>query len=241
MSKLYSGKDCAYCGKQRTSTTADHVIAREFFFKGDRGNFPKVPACEQCNHEKSKLEHYVTAVLMVGSQLPEGDRYRREMVSPRLARNLKLMREVGFFDRPELVNANGVIQPMRKLKVDANKLMSLMGLITKGLYYHHFRKPLSPDFCPHVVMLHPDREADVWSSMAHLFPPGVPKVNGDLGHGTFIYAGMRSVANEAFSVWEMAFHNGIPLHGDGSPPQGIDKYWSATVPTAEALAQERSG
>ena len=58
----FAGKTCAYCATQ-TATTADHVFSREFFLVKHRGNLPQAPACHHCNSAKSKLEHYLTAVL----------------------------------------------------------------------------------------------------------------------------------------------------------------------------------
>jgi len=237
VSKRYIGKVCAYCGKEGAATTADHVIAREFFFRDDRGNLPQVPACNECNNDKSKLEHYVTAALMAGSRLAEGDRYRSEMVSPRLAKNQKLAREMGIGKPPVWTNVNGILQPMHELIIDPNKINQLMGLIAKGLYFHHFGKPLSSDFYAEAKTIDPNKEAALWASMADYFPVEATRVGDDLGNGTFVYAGARSTANEFFSAWQMAWHNGIPLHGGGAPPQGIAVFWVVTRPTPEAVAR----
>ena len=51
------------------------MFAREFFLTDRRAQFPKLPACETCNNVKSKLEHYLTAVL------PFGGRYTDELVT----------------------------------------------------------------------------------------------------------------------------------------------------------------
>jgi hypothetical protein len=44
-SKRYVGKTCPYCRVPGSSTTRDHVVAREFFLIEDRNNLPIVPAC----------------------------------------------------------------------------------------------------------------------------------------------------------------------------------------------------
>ena len=44
------------------------MFAREFLLTDRRASFPKLPACETCNNVKSKLEHYLTAVLPFGGQ-----------------------------------------------------------------------------------------------------------------------------------------------------------------------------
>ncbi len=63
MSKRFRDKPCDYCLTNPSTATGDHVFAREFFPEAARANLPKVPACESCNNEKSRLEHYLTAVL----------------------------------------------------------------------------------------------------------------------------------------------------------------------------------
>ena len=45
----------------------DHVIARGFFLPSERGELPQVPACKQCNNEKSRIEHHLTTVLPFGT------------------------------------------------------------------------------------------------------------------------------------------------------------------------------
>ena len=46
----------------------DHVFARQLFPVSERDNLPKVPCCDQCNNDKSRLEHYLVTVLPFGAQ-----------------------------------------------------------------------------------------------------------------------------------------------------------------------------
>jgi hypothetical protein len=66
MSKKFKNKTCVYCCGEGTSTTGDHVFAREFFLKSRRANLPQVPACAGCNKEKSELEHYLEGEAKLG-------------------------------------------------------------------------------------------------------------------------------------------------------------------------------
>src|SRR3954454_11522216 len=91
VSKKFKGKPCAYCAKRKAETD-DHVFAREFFLVEDRQNRPKVPACSQCNNEKSKLEHYLTAVLPFGGRHEQAVANLQRGVPGRLAKNQKLHR-----------------------------------------------------------------------------------------------------------------------------------------------------
>lgn len=240
-SKRYKGKACPYCGIDGISATADHVIAREFFFEEDRANLPKVPACEACNNRKSKLETYVTAVLMIGSRHVEADRYRQQMVRPRIEANKKLQKELKLDDPPQWVNIGGVLQSMHAVHVDAAMINELTQLIVRGLYMHHFQTALSPDFYPDATMFHPDHEVAMWARVSDYFPSEAERVAGNLGRGGFIYAGARSPANPNFSVWQLTWHGGIALHGEDGI--GTDHWWAVTRPTEQAAeaARLRSG
>jgi hypothetical protein len=195
-----------------------------------------VPACHRCNNEKSALETYATAALMAGSNHIHGDRYRREKVAPRLTKNRKLLREIGIDEPPVWMNIRGVVQPMHVLKLDPHKINGLMALIVKGLYSFHFGRPLDQLFCADVSMFRPDHEPALWSQLAGFFPPGSLRVEANLGRDSFVYEGVLSPAHEAFTVWRMAWHGGIRLHGADSPPQGVSVFWGVTRPTPEAVA-----
>jgi hypothetical protein len=45
---------------------------------------------------------------------------------------------------------------------------------------------------------------------------------------------MQSPEIEGFSVWEIVFHCGIPLHGEGG---SADRWYCVTRPTSEAVAE----
>lgn len=238
--KQYKGKDCAYCGRSSISTTGDHVIARAFFFEEDRDSLPQVPACGTCNNTKSTLEHYAAAALMAGTNHVEGDRYRREMVRPRLDKNRKLERELGLDQsRPVWLDVNGIIQPMHAIAIDAKRLRDLMAYVAKGLYFYHVGSPLSSDFWPDAAMRHPEEETALWASMADYFPDGCPRFGANLGRGSFIYEGAQSPANRGFSAWRMSWH-GVRLHGENTPPQGVGTWWVVTRPTSNAVAAEEA-
>lgn len=240
-SKGYIGKACAYCAREGCSTTADHVVPRAAFLIQDRGNLPQVPACRKCNNEKSKLEHYALATLLVGSRHVEADRYRREMIRPRLARDRRLAREIGLTKPPQWMRINGVLQPMHAVKVDAAKLNTLHAMIVKGLYHHHFGEPLHPDWTAEAQMKHPAHEAAFVAAIADILTRDTEQVEGNLGRGAFVYEGLRSRAHRPFSVWRFAWHGGIRLHGSGAPSSGVSNWWGVTRPTPEAVARAEAG
>ena len=235
-SKRYKGKDCAYCGAIGASRAPDHVIAREFFLERDRGNLPQVPTCDPCNNMKSALEHYATAVLMAGTNHSDGDLYRKTKVAPRIRRNRKYQEELGLYDPPVWINIRGVTQQMHIIKIDSDKINALMALIVRGLYFFHFARPLATTFRPYISMFHPHHEPVMLHGLSKFFPDDAPRVKGNLGRGGFVYEGIQSPAHEALTLWRMIWHGGIRLHGDNSPPDGVEAFWGVTRPTPEALA-----
>lgn len=235
-SKSFNGKACAYCGKERSSTTAEHVIPRKAMFVEDRRALPKVPACGPCNNAKSKLEHYALAVLLVGTNHIEGNRYRAEMIRPRLAKDHRLAREVGLYQRPKLMKVNGIIQPMHIVHVDAHKINQLNEMIVKGLYFHHFGMPLDDDWRPEVQMMQPAREPAFMEALKHLFVDA-EEVQAEIGRGAFWYEGVRSRAHPALTLWRFSWHGGVRLYGNGAPAEGIGVWWGVTRPAPEALAK----
>ena len=68
MPKGLTGQPCAYCRTGPSTAQGDHVFPRTFFLESKRGDLPKVPACKQCNDEKSRLEHYLATVLPFGGR-----------------------------------------------------------------------------------------------------------------------------------------------------------------------------
>ena len=93
-SKRYRGKRCVYCGRDGASDTGDHVIARGFFLPSERGELPQVPACNQCNNEKSRLEHHLTTVLPFGARHAAASRTLNELVPGRLEHNERVHRDL---------------------------------------------------------------------------------------------------------------------------------------------------
>jgi hypothetical protein len=234
------GKGLCYCGEPGSTSTNDHVVPKSFFLDADRGpglHIPQVAACARCNNEKSELEGYVSSALLIGSRHPEANRYRREKVAPRLDRNQKLRAELNIDAPPPWTKVDGVWQQIYVVKVDSEKVQRLLQLIVRGLYRHHYGKPLPREMIPDVTMIPPEAEASMWASVSHFFPPEVPRINCDLGRGTFIYSRVQSPAHEGFTAWIIGLHGKIPLFGQDS---SADHWWCITRPTPEAVAAARN-
>lgn len=239
--KRYKGKACAYCRRPGVSTTNDHVIARAFFLEGNRDALPQVPACVNCNNKKSLLENYVAAALMIGSNHPEAQRYRRERVRPRLLKNAKLREELQLYAPFEWVRVDGVLQRMKPVRIDAGRITELVRLIVLGLYHRHFGGPLASEFLVDANMYSPEHEAALMADFAPFFPAGTIHYTVDLGRGGFVYTATQSPYNAGLTLWQLMWHGGIPLYGQGG--EGTNRWWAITRPTSAAVAaeQERLG
>src|SRR5260370_34788662 len=100
MSQRHVGETCVQCGAA-PAATMDHIFAREFFPVERRANLPKVPACSSCNSTKSRLEHYLTAVLPFGGLHQDALVTLERMVPPRLEKNVKLKNDLSAGHRKE--------------------------------------------------------------------------------------------------------------------------------------------
>src|SRR5258706_15162251 len=113
------------------------MFAREFFLTDRRAKFPKLPACEACNNEKSKLEHYLTAVLPFGGRHADSTENLSTLVTPRLAKNARLHNELNAGQGQIWSREGGLIVPVRTLPVDGEKIG--FEFITKALLWHHWK------------------------------------------------------------------------------------------------------
>jgi hypothetical protein len=235
MSKRFKGKTCVYCGAAPSTTTGDHVFAREFFINVRRGNLPKIPACEACNHEKSKLEHYLTAVLPFGGRHIDSAQNLSTLVEPRLAKNAKLYNALNAGRRQVWGREGGLLVPVSTLPIDGDKIDRLFVFIIKGLLWHHWN-----------VILEPGRHG-LWAGF--LTPAGVQvhrqffamngnaRVSANLGEGTFSYEGLQGTDIPEMSVWLFSVYGGMKLSGDPQAPHEECSIIGGVTATREGLAE----
>jgi hypothetical protein len=139
---------CAYCS-QSPSVTGDHVFAREFFLKAQRGNLPQVPTCDSCNNEKGNLEHYLTAVLPFGGRHADAQANLNELVEPRLAKNKKLHRHLSRdSSRVWTQTESGLHARSMALPFEPERVVNLFKFIVRGVLFYHWKVRLTADhFC----------------------------------------------------------------------------------------------
>lgn len=215
-SKKYRGKTCVYCGQPGTSSTADHVIAREFFLPDQRDNLPKVPACAPCNNAKSCLEHYILSVLPMGGTHPEAATAILTQVGPRLAKNARIHQEINIGTRPRWVRQpGGIWQEGMSIPIQGQKLTALASYIALGLACHHWKTQVTPDAVADGNLFAGEGLRLFEDCLTNMDAGG--RVSGAFGNGVFAYRGAYSRTNKKLTLWQMTFFGGVEL-GDQSKP-----------------------
>jgi hypothetical protein len=208
-----SGEPCVYCHGARFSTrSGDHVFARQFFAEERRANLPKVPACLECNGEKSQLEHYLTAVLPnVGCH--QDAKAARSMAASRLAANERLRRELEEGRQISMIRvAPGVASPSTTVPFDGDRLLSFFRFAAKGLLWHHWGITLAEAHDVFAGCVIVGSEAQFTQYFA---AKSRAQVREDLGSGTFRYEGTQHVDDPQFSIWKFMIHERITMTAPG--------------------------
>lgn len=205
-SKKHKGMICVYCGVNR-SETADHVFAKEFFVLSQRANLPQVPSCRDCNCEKSKLEHYLTAILPFGGRHPDALENLQTLVPPRLQKNARLGRELNTQTIRQWSLESGILQPVMGIPFDSARLNGLFCYVTRGLMWHHFRQRLAVDDTVSVWTL---SDAGKRLFEREFFSkPAADRVQLSLGNNTIRYEGLQAVDAPQGSIWRFEIYGAL--------------------------------
>jgi len=213
MGKGFRGKTCVYCGIDHVSSTADHVIAREFLFESHRVALPKVPACVGCNNAKSQLEHYVLTVLPFGGANTGASGYLDGPVKRRLLKNRRLHHTLAAGMRTKMVKTgSGPWEEAGTLPFETAKLTQLGVYIVRGLAWHHWKTI----FPPSIIV-----KADLFNAQGREFfqrvwkhPDWEQRVEKHWGGDVVSYRGACATGRPHVSVWEISFFGGVELGGD---------------------------
>lgn len=153
MNKLQPPRDasrCAYCGEP--ATTRDHVPPRGLFPKPAPSDLITVPSCQSCNNPASlddelfrlalvfreELEDHpeaaeVARTAMRGLHRPERPGLRRAIISS--------LREFERLTPKGLYVGHGTAY-----SVPHSRLIAVSDRITRGLFYHHFGRPVPEEY-----------------------------------------------------------------------------------------------
>lgn len=229
MSKRFKDKICTYCGSIGASNTGDHVFAREFFPESRRANLPKVPACEPCNRSKSEMEHYLTTVLPFASQHPGANKLLVSKTPGRLARNMKLHRELAEGYGGVLAHENGVLSPRLTVPFEHRSLTALFRMVLRGLVAYHWQVHIPQDYFVGAGTM--AKAGDQF--MRQLFIKNANQhVAVDLGDGLILYEGVQAVDNRALTIWRFQLYGGTQFGGDPQTPnETTSDIWALSAPT----------
>lgn len=212
MGKGYRGKPCVYC-LEAESTDGDHILSRQFVLPEHRDNLPKVPACKRCNNEKSKLEHYLTAVMPFGGRHGEADRNLAEQAPGRLDRNERLRRELTEGTGRILVSSDGgTWEPEMTVPLDGRALETLFEYMTRGLAFHHWGLVFGPKFVVRAAFLGEAARGPFEDLIAK---NAGERVRESIGGGALEYEGALVGDGSGLTVWRMSLYGAI-VAGDGN-------------------------
>lgn len=230
MSKRFKGELCVYCA-ERPSVSVDHVFAKKFFLPSDRDGLPQVPACKQCNEEKSELEHYLTALLPFGGRHESAKANFETMVPKRLKGNCKLHRQLTEGTRTVWSEeGEGLLVRAMTLPIDPALLESFFAFVARGLIWYHWRTYLTEGHSVVVIQLTAPEERLFDRHLLGLKPPA--RVEADLGNGTFSYEGAEGVDCPQVSLWRFSAFGGVKLGGDPkAPAETSSRIGVVTAPT----------
>jgi hypothetical protein len=234
-SKRFQNRPCIYCTAV-PATTADHVMARQLLPKDARANLPKVPACQACNNTKSQIEHYLATVLPFASRIPAAKRELTDNVPKRLARNVKLHREIkANHGRGWSVERSGIILPTMTIPVDSEKLNAYIGYLVRGLMWHHWQVLLDKDHFVDVLCLTHTGE----KFFDHLSRwRGSRRLEETIGNGALSYMAIQGTDRLEISVWVLSLFNGLKVAGSDHKEQA-SRWGVMTGPIATQEVVER--
>lgn len=210
-SKKYKNKLCVYC-RRRRSATADHVFPRELFHIEQRNKIPKVPSCEKCNNEKSRLEHYLTAVLPFGATHSDAKRALSVDAAKRLNNNHKLYRILkNNFSYANIPLKNGCFQKRLGVTLDYEVLHEWIGFVGRGLMWYHWGRRLPLKFSFEVFT--PSSHGIEY--LSNLFQMSSPlRVNVQLGDDVVKYKGIMIDIDEGLSIWAVQLLGGMTVSNE---------------------------
>jgi hypothetical protein len=235
MSKKFKNKTCVYC-TENLSSIGDHIFAREFFLKKQRANLPKVPSCQKCNNEKSKLEHYLTTLLPFGGRHDDAKKNLKRMVPKRLKKNAKLHRNLSAkMNSVWAQEDSGIYAKQRFFEIEKTAITELFEYIVRGLYWLHCNTILEKDAYIKVLAL--SKYGEEYFDTNFISIKEFDHYSENYGSGTISYEGVKDPTNSMLSWWVFSIYGGLQLI-DSSKTQGdiSEKIGVFTVP--ERMASE---
>lgn len=215
-------RECAYCGAP--ATTRDHVPPRSLFPKPRPQNLITVPSCPKCNNAQSRNDELFRIALVLRDGVLQNAKATE--IARSAIRGLSRDESAGLrrsilqtFQRGESVAGAGPAAGEALLySVPLSRITAVSDRITRGLYYHHFRKRVPTGY---LVTSKPasalrSTDEDGWSFLLGL----VSSTSGWIGSidpEIFRYKFERARDDPDATFWVFAFY-------------GMTAFLSVTVP-----------
>jgi hypothetical protein len=208
MRRDFRGTICAYCATAEAESD-DHVFAGKLFLEADRGDLPKAPSCKVCNGRKSQLELYILAVLPFGGRHEQAMANLTSAVPNRLAKKLKLHRQLYASKRTGLLRTGSIYQPTGAVDFDGEKLAELLKMIVRGLAWHHWKRYLPIDYVWKVLFPTEELSLNLQSGLRSVSENR--RVSNNLGRGMAEYEGAQVGEPPDAIMFVVAIYGGIML------------------------------
>lgn len=212
MPKGFKGQLCVYCRVGKSGPTGDHLVPRSFFPDKYRGNLPKVPACNQCNNTKSKLEHDLATRLPLGNKSPWAGSNLQNRIPPRLARNQKLARKLASGRAISWVKQDsGAMTPLLTIPFNEESYLKFFEYVAVGILYSHFNIYVPEGH--RVLALNMSQWDNSWSYLSQLRANSTGVES--FADGGFKYQVGKSENNPLVFIGEFQLYGGLQFESDG--------------------------
>ena len=221
MSKKYKGKLCVYCQERPSIKQGDHVFSRELFLVSERENPIKVPACDKCNNEKSRIEHYLTSLLPFGGMHSHAKEHLSTLVPSRLEKNQKLKRELSAGMEYILsTDENGISTHNLTVPFDGAQYTALFEYIARALSWYHWNSYITNESVVYSTALTKTGEELFEKYFFSLNAKN--KTDNEIGNKTIMYKGSQGMDNDQITVWRFEIFNGL-IVSDNNEDNGFHK------------------
>ncbi len=130
----------------------------------------------------------------------------------------------------------GLFVPITAVSLETERVFELVTFIVRGLFMHHWRKALDPNWIVDVQTLNPETEAQYISKWAGLMAGKGYPLKGDAGRGTFTYESLRSGTLFNFSLWQLKLFGGLEMAGvPNKPGIRLSRIFAVTRPSGGGL------
>ena len=128
---------------------------------------------------------------------------------------------------------SGLLVNTLALPLDGERLEELVGLIVRGLIFHHWGVALGPDMLVETLSL--TRRGEAFFDQ-YTEANAKQRIINNIGAGALVYEGAQGVDNDAVSFWKVSLYGGLKMASD----DGIDFMSSFGVMTGPKAIAERA-